>query len=187
MKKYSVRMRATTPLLLNVRQKELDNELRELKKDQLGEWEEKNWRRKAERDKKGNVIFPTRWFRSAFIQACKSSMMVPHFATSKKQTYSKYATSMIFQNTTFVCSEKDLIEYGAYVGAQGANSKTKVWRIRPQIEKWETDIEIIDPFGRMKDSELKELLDYAGMLVGVGDGRSLNFGRFEVVSLKEKK
>lgn len=180
-------MRATTPLILNTRQKELDDELKELKKDQLSEWEEKNWRRKAERDKKGNVVLPTRWFRSAFIQACKSSMLVPNFATSKRQTYSKYAQSMLFQNTTFVCSEKELKQYGVYVGAQGANSKTKIWRIRPQIDNWETDVEIVDPFGRMSEKEFKELLDYSGMLVGVGDGRSLNFGRFEVVSIKEKK
>lgn len=180
-------MRATTPLILNTRQKELDDELKELKKDQLSEWEEKNWRRKAERDKKGNVVLPTRWFRSAFIQACKSSMLVPNFATSKRQTYSKYAQSMLFQNTTFVCPEKELKQYGVYVGAQGANSKTKIWRIRPQIDNWETDVEIVDPFGRMSEKEFKELLDYSGMLVGVGDGRSLNFGRFEVVSIKEKK
>ena len=187
MKKYSIRLRSTTPLLINVRQKELDNELKELKKDQMAEWEEKNWRRKAERDKKGNVFLPERWFRSSFIQACKSSMIVPSFATSKKQTFTRYAQSLIFQNTTYICSEKDLKEYGAYVGAQGAGSKTKVWRIRPQIDKWETDVEVIDPFGRMSDKEFRELLDFSGMLVGVGDGRSLNFGRFEVVSIKEKK
>lgn len=187
MKKYIVKLKSTTPLLLNVRQKELDNELKELKKDQMSEWEELNWKRKAERDKRGNVILPVRWFRSAFIQACKSSMLVPNFATSKRQTYTKYSQSMVFQNTTFICSEKDLKAYGSYVGAQGANSKTKVWKIRPQIEAWETDLEVIDPFGRMSEKEFKELVDYSGMLVGVGDGRSLNFGRFEVVSIKEKK
>jgi len=101
MKKYSVRLRSTTPLLLNVRQKELDDELKELKKDQLSEWEEKNWRRKAERDKKGNVIFPLRWFRSAFIQACKSSGLVPSFATSKKQTYTRYAQKYGFSKYYF--------------------------------------------------------------------------------------
>lgn len=172
--------------MANVRQREIDDELKKLKRDQFDEWEKENWKRKAERDKKGNVILPVRWFRSAFIQACKSSMIVPHFATSKKQTYSKYAQSMIFQDTNFKISENELKEYGSYVGAQGANSKTKVWKIRPMIEFWETDIEIIDPFGRMSEGELKELLEYAGMLIGVGDGRSLNFGRFEVVSIKEK-
>lgn len=187
MKKYSVRLRSTTPLLLNTRQKDLDDELKELKKDQLTEWEEKNWRRKAERDKKGNVILPIRWFRAAFIQSCKSSGMVPNFATTKRQTYTRYAQSMVFQNTTFIYNEKDLIEYGSYVGAQGAGSKTKIWRIRPEIEEWETDLEVIDPFGRMSEKEFKELLDYSGMLIGVGDGRGLNFGRFEVVSIKEKK
>jgi len=187
MKKYIVKLKSNTPLLLNVRQRDMDKELKELKKDQLEAWEDANWKRKAERDSKGNVILPTRWFRASFIQSCKSTMMVPKFATSKKQTYTRYAQSLIFQGTTFMCNEKDLKEYGAYVGAQGAGSKTKVWRIRPQLDSWETDIEVIDPFGRMDEDEFKELLDYSGTIVGVGDGRSLNFGRFEVVSIKVKK
>jgi len=188
MKKYIVRLKSTTPLLLNTRQKELDDELKTMKKDQLSDWEEKNWRRKAERDSKGNVILPMRWFRASFIQACKSSMIVPDFATSKRQTYTRYAQSMIFQNTTFSCSEKDLKPFGCFVGAQGAGSKTKVWRIRPQINQWETDLEIVDPLGRMSEEQLMEILnDWAGIIVGVGDGRNLNFGRFEVVSIKEKK
>jgi predicted HNH restriction endonuclease len=184
MKKYIVKVKSTTPLLLNTRQRELDEEKKELKKDQLTEWEEKNWRKKAERDKKGNVYLPPRWFRSSFVQACKSSGMVPSFATSKRQTYSKYAQSMIFQNTSFVCNEKELKEHGAFVTPRGQG---QIWTIRPKIENWETDIEIIDPFGRMTEKEFKELLEYSGMLVGVGDGRSLNFGRFEIVSIKEKK
>ena len=187
MKKYSVRLRATTPLLLNVRQRDLDKELKETKRDELEEFEENNWRRKAEIDKKGNVILPSRWFRASFIQACKSSGIIPSFATTKRQTFTKYSQSMIFQGTTFTCSVKELKPFGAYVGAQGAGSKTKVWRIRPQIDMWETDIEIIDPFGRMSEKELKELFDYSGMLIGVGDGRGLNYGRFEIVSIKEKK
>jgi hypothetical protein len=187
MKKYSVRLRSTTPLLLNTRQKDLDDELKELKKDQLTEWEENNWRRKAERDSKGNVILPVRWFRASFIQACKTSMLVPGFATSKKQTYTRYAQSMFFENVSFTCQEKELKEYGAYVGAQGANSRTKIWRIRPQIDKWETDIEVLDPEGRMSSKDFEYLMRLCGTLVGVGDGRNLNFGRFEVVSIKEKK
>jgi len=187
MKRYEVHLKSATPLLLNTRQKEIDDELKTLKKDQLAKWEEDNWRRKAERDEKGRVIIPIRWFRASFIQACKSSMIVPDFATSKRQTYTKYAQSMIFQGGTFSCDEKDLKDYGCYVGAQGANSSTKVWRIRPMIPQWETKIEIIDPLGRMSVKQLNEILnDWSGIIVGVGDGRNLNFGRFEVIAIKEK-
>ena len=187
MKKYIIGLKGISPIVFNTRQIGLDEEISKLKKDEYSAWEKKNWKQKAERDSKGNVILPTRWFRASFIQSCKSTMMVPKFATSKKQTYTRYAQSLIFQGTTFMCNEKDLKEYGAYVGAQGAGSKTKVWRIRPQLDSWETDIEVIDPFGRMDEDEFKELLDYSGTIVGVGDGRSLNFGRFEVVSIKVKK
>lgn len=187
MKKYRIKVVGTTPLLLNVRQRDIDLEMSKVKKDELDEWEEKNWRRKAELDKKGNVILPPRWFRKSFIDACGQTGIVPNFAKSKNKTYSKYAQSMFFDNTSYKCSPKDLIPHGAFVGARGKNSSTKIWRIRPMIEKWETDFDIIDPFGRMKIEELKTLLEYSGMIIGVGDGRSLNFGRFEILDIKEIK
>lgn len=186
MKRYKITVKGETPLLINTRQRDIDLELKEVKRDKLDEWEEKNWRRKAETDKKGKVCIPTRWMRAAFIEACKGTGVVPHFAKSKKQTYTKYAQSMIFENTSFSMDPKSLLPYGAFVGAQGANSKTKVWKIRPMVEDWETDFDMVDPFGRMNEKELKEILDYMGMLVGIGDGRSLNFGRFEIKSIKEK-
>jgi len=184
MKQYCVRLKSTTPLLCNVRQRKIELELRKLKKNELADWEENNWQRKAEIDKKGNVIIPSRWFRSAFINACKFSRLVPHFETRKTATYTRYAESLIWQNSDFLFEVKNLKPYGAYVGAQGAGSKTKIWRIRPQIDSWESNIEMVDPFEKMSVDELKELLEYCGMLVGVGDGRNLNFGRFEVVSIK---
>lgn len=189
MKKYLVKLKSVTELVLNTPQKELFDELKALPKDQLNEWEEneKNWRRKAERDKKGNVILPPRWFKTSFTDACKYTRMVPHFATSKKETYTRYSDSLIFSDTTFVCSMESPKYYGAFVGAQGKNSKTKRWCVRPMVEKWETDLTIIDPFGRMKIEELQELLEYSGMLLGVGDARKLNYGRFKVVSIKEIK
>jgi hypothetical protein len=187
MEKYKIKVKGTTPLIINVRKRELDKEMKELKRNQLDEWEEENWKRKAETDSKGKVILPTRWFRSSFINACRFSRLIPHFATSKKETYTRYAESMLFQDTTFKEGINKLKPFGAYVGARGKNSPTKVWKIRPQIDAWETEFEVIDPFGRMNEKELQELLEYSGMLVGVGDARNLNFGRFKVISIKNTK
>jgi len=185
-KTFEVKVKSISPLLFNTRQRELDIELKNLKKDQLEEWEQKNWKRKAETDKNGNIYIPSRWFRGCFINACKFTRIVPHFATSKNQTYTKYAESMFFKDGSFKCKKSDLKEYGAYVGAQGANSKTKIWRIRPLVEEWETTFEVIDTGERMLLEEFKMLMESAGMIIGIGDGKAIGFGRFEVISINEK-
>lgn len=187
MKKYIVGLKGTSPLVFNTRQKELDEEISKLKKDQYAEWERENWKRKALRDKKGNVIIPVVWIKSAFVGACKHSRIVPKFATSKKETYTRYAEAMYFNNSTFKCSDKNLILIEAYMGAQGAGSKTKVLKAYPKVEDWETEVEIADPSGRMTQEEMKNIFEFAGMFEGVGDFRKVNAGRFEVTSLKEIK
>ena len=187
MKKYIVKLKSNTPLLLNVRQRDMDKELKELKKDQLEAWEDANWKRKAERDNKGNIIIPVRWIKSAFVNACKHSKIVPSFATSKKETFTRYGEAMYFQNSSFKCNEKDLILLESCMGAQGAGSKTKVWKSYPKLDNWETTVEVLDPAGRIKEEELKTIFEFAGMFEGIGDFRKVNHGRFEITSIKEIK
>ena len=187
MKKYIIGLRGISPIVFNTRQKEIDVETSELKKDEYPEWEMKNWKRKALRDKKGNVIIPVIWIKASFVNACKHSRMVPNFATSKKETYTRYAEAMYFNDTDFKCNEKDLVLLESYMGAQGAGSKTKVLKCYPKLEEWKTNVEISDPAGRMTEKELKALFDYAGMFEGIGDFRKVNCGRFEVDSVKEIK
>lgn len=187
MKKYIIGLKSISPIIFNTRQKELDEEISKLKKDQYNEWEKKNWKRKAIRDKKGNVIIRVIWIKSAFENACKHSRIVPNFATSKKETYTRYAEAMYFQETDFKCSDKDLILREEYMGAQGKNSSTKVLKCYPQLEEWETNVTISDPAGRMTIEEMKTLFEYAGMFEGIGDFRKVNCGRFEVTSIKEIK
>lgn len=187
MQKYLIKLKSTTPILFNTRQRDIELELKEVKKNELEEWESKNWHRKAELDEKGNVILPIRWFRKTFIEACKHSKLVPNFATRKSETYTRYAGSMIFRDSTFKGKSSQFKQFGSYVGATGLNSSTKVWRIRPKLDEWETTIELIDPVGRMTEKEIKEIFEYAGLIEGIGDGRSLNFGRFQVVSIKKSK
>lgn len=187
MKKYIIGLKGISPIVFNTRQKEIDEEIMELKKNEYSEWENKNWRRKALRDNKGNVIIPVIWVKSSFVGACKHSRIVPSFATSKKETYTRYAEAMYFEDTDFKCNEKELILLESYMGAQGAGSKTKVLKCYPKLEKWETNVEISDPAGRMTEKEMKTLFDYAGMFEGIGDFRKVNHGRFEVTSIKEIK
>jgi len=187
MKKYRIGIKGIHPLIWNRMRRELQLEVKQLKKDQLEEWEidRKNWIRKAEFNGGDEVIIPPEWIKGMLGSACKQTKMVPHFATTKKQTYTSYMSSVMFDNIEPVCKKDDLVDYGAFCGAQGKNSNTKVWRVRPMLVEWETTFELIDPAGRMLKSELEELLYNGGLFAGLGDNRANNFGRFEVVDVKE--
>tara|TARA_R100000963_G_C4643915_1_gene107684 strand:- start:12 stop:590 length:579 start_codon:yes stop_codon:yes gene_type:complete len=183
---WKVKIKGIQPIIWNVMKRELELEKKELKKDQLNGWEEdpKNWKRKAEL-KNNKVIIPERWFKSVLIESCKKNRIIPHFATRKSATYTNYVTSFMVFNGETLCEMKDLQPFSSYVGAQGKNSTTKVWRVRPMKEKWTANFTIVDPSSRMTREELKEIIDYAGLMIGLGDNRINNFGRFETVSLKE--
>lgn len=188
MKKYKLEIVGIQPVIWNVLKREIELEKKALKKDQLSEWEEdrENWLKKAEYNNEGQIIVPERWLKSAFIDACKKTMIVPHFATRKNQTYTSYAQSMMVFNTMDVTySPDDIVDFGAFVGAQGKNSSTKVWRVRPMLKEWTSTFSIIDPIGRMDKDEMTKILEYAGLMVGIGDNRVNNFGRFEIKKLTE--
>jgi len=121
------------------------------------------------------------------INAAKGSRLVPHFATSKKETYTKYIKSLAILDQPILSHRDDFEPWGTFVNGNPSSyrNSSKVWKIRPLLEKWNVTFKIIDPFGRMKKSELKELLEYGGMIVGIGDARELRYGRFIVESIKE--
>ena len=184
-KEWEIKIKGLHPIIWNVMKRELELEKKELKKDQLTEWEEnpKNWQRKAE-IKDNKIIIPERWFKSVLIESCKKNRIIPHFATRKSATYTNYVTSFMVYNNSELCKINDLVPFSAYVGAQGKNSTTKVWRVRPMKEKWEASFTIIDPANRMTKEELTAIIDYAGLMIGMGDNRINNYGRFEIVSVK---
>jgi hypothetical protein len=166
--------------------KEVEDEKKKLKKNEILEWEETNWIKKAEVNN-GNALLPKEWVMSMLINACKQTRMIPHYATKKNETYTRYVQSCIIQDTSPLGKSKELKEYGKYLPSQGAKGGGKVWRVRPMLDKWDTTFTFVDPFGRMKRDELKELLEYGGMFIGIGDSRNQGFGRFIVDSVKEVK
>lgn len=186
MKKYEISIKGTSPLIWNVQKKELQDEIAKLKKNQLAEWDETNWKRRAAFDDKKNVIVPANWFKQSIIGACKKTRMVPHYATRKNETYTYYVSSFMVDTISKpLGTMKNLEPFGTFVGAQGVNSNTKVWRTRPMMKNWHATFRVIDPAGRMTKNELKELVEYVGLFGGLGDNRINNFGRFDLVSLKE--
>ena len=188
MKKYEIEIIGNSPYVWHTMTKELYDEIGKLKKDEFSEWDNNNWRRWATTDNKLNVIITPSGFKQAIINACKRTRIVPHFATSKKETYTFYAQNfMVFTISKPVCKVSELEPYGCFVGAQGKNSDTKVWRTRPLFKNWKVTYSLIDPMGRMKIDELKQLVEWVGLMGGLGDNRINNFGRFDIKSIREVK
>ena len=185
-KKYEIKIKGTTPVLWNRMKKEIEDEKKKLKKNELTEWEEENWMKKGEFNN-GNAIIPSEWLKSMLLNACKQTRMVPHFATSKKETYTRYMQSVLIppKPPIEVAKKTKLVAHGGFYPGQGKSSRGgKVWRVFPRLNNWEAKFELVDPFGRMKKEELKELLEYGGYFIGIGDQRTMNFGRFDIDYIK---
>ena len=185
MKTYKIEIKGISPLIFNIRQREIDLEKKGLRGDELDEWDEKNWRRKAALGTKGEVRIPARWLRKSIINAATFSRIVPYFAKSKKETYTRYLESIFVESDDVICSAKELKPYGDYTNKGTQQRPRKIWEVRPMLEKWNCRFILHDMFGRMRIEELKQILAFAGAYVGIGDNRKNNFGRFEVVKIME--
>jgi len=188
MKKYKVKIKGISPLIWNRMKPELIDAYNAAKKDELEELEKKRWKQKAEIDARKNLILPSEWLQGALVNSAKFTRMVPHFATSKSQTYTKYLSTTYIEGINGkikVGKEADLQMKSAYLSAQGARGGGKVLRCHPLLEEWEAEFIFIDGGGRMTKDEIQTLFEVAGKIIGVGDQRSQRFGRFDVETIKE--
>ena len=58
--------------------------------------------------------------------------------------------------------------------------RNKVLRTRPIFSEWILPISIYVEPNVIQEEAIREYVDTAGILLGIGDGRSLGYGRFEV-------
>jgi len=188
LKIYKMKIRGITTLVWNRDKLEIRDLVKGLNKDELEEHEKKNWLMKAETNN-GNALLPPEWIIGCLVSSAKETRIVPWYATSKNQTYTKYISNIKVSpgKEIVICKTKELKRKDALLPARGKAGGGKVLRCHPIIEKWEAEFEIIDTVGFMKKDELNRLLTYGGRAVGIGDQRLTNFGRFELISLKEVK
>jgi hypothetical protein len=189
MKTYKIDIEGITPLVWNRQKMELRDMIKTLKKDQLEENELNNWKMKAETNN-GNAIIPPEWIIGCMVNSAKETRLIPWFATSKNQTYTKYISNIRVSPGKPIIAGKsdDLKRKDALLSSQGkSNMGGKVLRCHPMLEKWTASFTLVDTVGRMKKEELEKLLNWGGMAVGIGDQRIFNFGRFDIKSIKEVK
>ena len=65
--------------------------------------------------------------------------------------------------------------------------RARIIRYRPRFDKWALDFEIVALDDQLDKSVIKEILDYAGIYVGIGDfrpGRGGKYGKFMVTKFE---
>lgn len=137
----------------------------------------------------GQYVHPTSAFRNAFITAAKKYKI----GRGSAATSLAGAMSLDPADTVILCDPngEPLSEYEVDVRTVVVPStKGRVVRGRPKFREWGCILTLVlnDKFWAGDDELLGEIFEYAGQMVGVGDGRpekrALQFGKFNVEKTK---
>jgi hypothetical protein len=185
MKKYSITIEGTSPLLMN-RPSQLDigDKSKTAKRETNTPLEIAET--KLYQDSEDRIYIPATWFQGCIVEAGKQKKMMGK--GSSKATYSKVAGSGVEINPFEIIlnSKWDVFSILA------VNPTTKGRNVlhRPQFKKWKVDFEVSFDDEQIEVHVMKELFDIAGRSVGIGDWRPAKkgrFGKFQVTSWKEIK
>lgn len=153
-------------------------------------YEERTWRERAHINSKGEMFVPPGALKGCLQDAARYlSESVPG---KGKSTYTKHfeAGVMVTQPLMLGVQLKDCECDRVFVPSDGKPGGGKrVWKSFPLLQNWITEGEIIvlDPVIEDKTEKVREYLEYAGKLIGIGRYRPRNrgfYGRFRVVDFK---
>jgi hypothetical protein len=127
--------------------------------------------------KDGKVYQPARHFEASMIKAATN------YTFEGRKSYKD-----AFKGGIFVTPNEIIHKYQKWeVDRQPVVvQRARIMRCRPRFDKWELtfDIQILDD--RITPDVVREVLDYAGLYLGVGDMRP-RYGKFQVTEFKVKK
>jgi hypothetical protein len=179
MKKISVKIEGTSPLLMN---RFLDKSIKDASKKDSGE------KKHLPVEEKlyvvdGKPYVPSRYLLGALVDAAKQFKI----AGKQKATYSKYVGS-----TIRVEPEAILISPGKWepfsISAVIPATKGRVMVTRPQFNKWSLDFEILCEDEDISVDTMEKITEQAGKFTGIGDWRPQKkgpYGRFRIVKFEE--
>jgi len=164
--RVKVKIKGTTPLLMN----KWNQELAEARTDRP-EFAEK----RLYKNDKGEIVVPAEWIERAIMKVAKDFKV----EGQRKITYALLLPGNVIIRPEFIKIEpqKWVIDARTVVIPSTGG---RVMRYRPKFENWslEFSIDVIDE--RIKPETLQKILVDAGRRVGIGDGRSIGFGRFMI-------
>lgn len=135
------------------------------------------------KDEKGKIYQPAKHLESALKEAAKS------FKISGKRgaTYSKLIASTVEVKPDVIYHKITKYE----IDAQAVTvQKARIIRYRPRFDNWELEFEIISQDEQLPVEIIKQVLDHAGLYVGIGDyrpGRGGKYGKFMVTKFEVRK
>jgi hypothetical protein len=160
-------------------------------KESAADYEERTWRERLHITDDGKVFIPPFAFKNCLDSVAK--YLGKQIPGKRRATYYKHFASGVLVLDPLILPLKKAEVKGEwrYVPADGIPGGSKrVMKCFPVIPKWEGNVEIQVLDDTITSEVLEEHLVQAGQFIGVGSFRSQNrgiFGRFKLVSLKEKK
>lgn len=180
MKKYKVRVKGITPLLMN-KPEEYGFDEQWVEKKASSDYE-KEALKKLYVDSEGTIYQPATHIERALIEAGKKIRV----KGQGKATYSKLFGSMVsVEEFELKHLKTDYEIYKALVVIP--STKGRVMRYRPMFKDWEFEFHIIAD-EEIDGAVIKEALEIAGKYVGIGDWRPEKkgkYGKFQVTLWEE--
>lgn len=122
---------------------------------------------------------------SEMIEAAMTKAAV-NYKLEGKKSYKDLMKSGVIIEPVEIVHKNQKFEMDARWG-KNPNTRGAVWVVRPVVDSWELEFTInLLQDERVESNVLKEILEYAGLYVGIGAWRP-KYGRFEVVEFKEVK
>lgn len=142
--------------------------------------DEEQFEMHAYRNKEKQFVQPAEMLESAMVKAATN------FKLEGKKTYKDVIKGGIFIEPIEIVHEIQKVEMDARWG-RNKNTGGAVWVVRPMFSEWGLSFTLnLLQDERVEPEILKEILEYAGLYVGVGAWRP-KFGRFKVTNFKEIK
>lgn len=122
---------------------------------------------------------------SEMIEACMTKAAV-NFKMEGKKSYKDVIKGGIVVDPSEIVHKNQKPVMDARWG-RNKNTGGAVWVVRPRFDKWSLEFEIdLLQDERVSPENLRAILDYAGLYVGIGAWRP-KFGRFKVLKFNEVK
>ncbi|MDD5095710.1 MAG: hypothetical protein PHV74_15250 [Dehalococcoidia bacterium] len=179
MKTYQVSIQGVTPLLMH--RFPMDKaDSKSKKRTGVPDWKEEALN-SLYTDEQGRIYEPSDHIEGSLKEAARQFKI-----TGKRSaTYAKLIGSTVAVSPAAIPHKiTDYVVDSRPVVVQRA----RVIRYRPRFDKWEIDFEIRSMDDQLDKEVLKQILDYAGSYVGIGDfrpGRGGKFGKFIVTRFVE--
>lgn len=190
MKAYIAKVESTTPIIFS---RQLDiKQFPKLEREQAGDYDERLWQDKAHWTPDGTVLIPAVYFKRA-LEECAQYLGI-QIPGKGKSTYTKHFLSGVQILGTGIdtgVNRDGISSVAISCNADGKRgSGCRVTRRFPTLSKWSGELTILVVDEIITETVLREHLDKAGMLIGIGSFRlrkGNSSGGFKVAKMTEGK